>query len=282
MMDARAIRSMMWWALLAATALTTAPVQARHGATSARPAENPATWFRDADYPPEARRARQTGRVVVEVAIDAQGTIRGCTVTTSSGSAALDAATCELVRARGKFVPATDRKGAAAPGTYMLSTRWELRNTPLPGPWRAAAVMKIDSSGKVVSCENQASSQSSSSRPPLDFCAGAGKLSAAVAIQMRGGANVPGLVDVTFENAWSFDDETALVMAFEGEGRAVYTVRTVHFYVDPTGVARDCKIRLQAGPGQVNLCDPLPGPFEPIDRPRGITIKFAVSRPASG
>jgi TonB family protein len=79
-----------------------------------------------ADYPAAALRAEAQGTVAVDLAVAADGTITGCTVTQSSGSAILDSATCSLAATRGQAEAARDRYGEPAPGTARFRIAWRL------------------------------------------------------------------------------------------------------------------------------------------------------------
>jgi TonB family protein len=95
-------------------------------AVGPRPTGSPQNWVTDDDYPAEALRAGQHGTVAFRLDLDAAGAVTGCTVTSSSGSALLDARTCELLRLRGRFVPARDRKGRAIASGWSARFTWRL------------------------------------------------------------------------------------------------------------------------------------------------------------
>jgi len=76
-------------------------------------------------YPARARRAGAEGRVVVRVAISAEGTVTALTVQESSGSALLDEAALSAARAS-RFSPAS-RDGVAEPSEAVAAYRFELR-----------------------------------------------------------------------------------------------------------------------------------------------------------
>ncbi|MEA3047982.1 MAG: hypothetical protein QOJ53_2314 [Sphingomonadales bacterium] len=78
------------------------------------------------DYPAAALRGEEQGRTGYRLEIGADGFVRGCTITGSSGSAALDAATCRILRSRVRFVPARDRQGRFVPDSYESGIRWSL------------------------------------------------------------------------------------------------------------------------------------------------------------
>jgi TonB family protein len=72
---------------------------------------NLASYISDADYPASAIRAHEQGRVSFRLIIGTDGRVSDCTITTSSGSAALDEATCRIMRSRARFTPAHDAQG---------------------------------------------------------------------------------------------------------------------------------------------------------------------------
>lgn len=90
------------------------------------PTSPPASWFSTADYPVTSIRREEEGTVGYRLQIAANGTIENCTVTRSSGHAALDRATCRLLPRRGKFAPARDATGAKTKGSFSAEIVWRL------------------------------------------------------------------------------------------------------------------------------------------------------------
>lgn len=87
--------------------------------TPARYRRNPAP-----DYPPEARRRREEGVVLLRVTVDARGRVETAEVAQSSGSDLLDEAARKAVR-RWEFEPA--RRGRkAVPSTVTVPVRFRL------------------------------------------------------------------------------------------------------------------------------------------------------------
>jgi protein TonB len=82
--------------------------------------------FSDEDYPASAVRAGESGATGFRLEIGANGRVTNCTVTSSSGSSALDSTTCRLLRARARFTPAKDDTGAATSDTYSGRIVWRL------------------------------------------------------------------------------------------------------------------------------------------------------------
>lgn len=63
------------------------------------------------DYPREAVRLHQSGKVYIRFAVGADGRVSQCTVTRSSGSPSLDSATCRLILRRFRYGPSRDAAG---------------------------------------------------------------------------------------------------------------------------------------------------------------------------
>lgn len=109
-----------------AGAVRTPPPPAAGGAIAGSAAGLP-PLFSDADYPPSALRAGEQGTVRYRLDIGADGRVSACTITASSGSAALDSATCRLLRFRARFKPARDSAGrAVAANPVEGAIHWRL------------------------------------------------------------------------------------------------------------------------------------------------------------
>ena len=78
------------------------------------------------DYPANAIRAEQQGRVQMRLTISAKGRISNCQITRSSGSYILDETSCTLLRRRARFSPARDAAGDATEGVYEQGIDWSL------------------------------------------------------------------------------------------------------------------------------------------------------------
>jgi protein TonB len=88
------------------------------------PKGNPANWATTNDYPARALREERAGTTGFRVTVGPDGRVTDCQVTSSSGHADLDAATCENVRRRARFAPATDGDGRPTTGSYSNRIRW--------------------------------------------------------------------------------------------------------------------------------------------------------------
>ena len=91
---------------------------------SAQPKGNPGSWATTNDYPTRALREEREGVTGFRVTVGTDGRATGCDVTSSSGSADLDQATCSNVMRRARFTPATDGEGNPTTGSYSSRVRW--------------------------------------------------------------------------------------------------------------------------------------------------------------
>jgi periplasmic protein TonB len=79
------------------------------------------------DYPAAALRGRDQGTARFMLTVDQAGRVAGCVILASTGSAALDSATCRLVRARARFTPARDANGQPVEDRYWDQIAWRLQ-----------------------------------------------------------------------------------------------------------------------------------------------------------
>jgi len=111
-------------AILAQAGVDTAIVRA--APVAAKPANFPAYWATNADYPSSAMRARQEGVVGFLLTIGTDGAVAECRVVSSSGFPNLDDGTCPLIRRRAKFEPARDENGTAVTGYHLSRVTWKI------------------------------------------------------------------------------------------------------------------------------------------------------------
>lgn len=93
---------------------------------------DPVSFFSADDYPPDALRRSEQGRVVARLALDTTGKVTRCDVATTSGSTSLDAATCRIALTRVHYRPALDRDGRPIASGVSLPVRWVLPEEPPP------------------------------------------------------------------------------------------------------------------------------------------------------
>jgi protein TonB len=92
----------------------------------ARARANLASYVSDEDYPTSAVRSEEQGTTRFRLAVGPDGRVADCTVTGSSGSSALDSATCRLMKSRARFTPARDSDGKATSDSVASTIRWVL------------------------------------------------------------------------------------------------------------------------------------------------------------
>ncbi len=82
--------------------------------------------FSDDDYPNSALQSEQQGTTAVQLVIGTDGKVSACNITSSSGSSALDSATCNVLRRRARFSPAVDSNGQPTTDTYSQRITWRI------------------------------------------------------------------------------------------------------------------------------------------------------------
>jgi TonB family protein len=85
-----------------------------------------ATYISGRDYPLEAVRRREQGRVEFELTVAPDGRPSACRILASSGSAWLDEATCRIMRQRPRFAPARDAAGRPTADVVRSRIVWVL------------------------------------------------------------------------------------------------------------------------------------------------------------
>jgi protein TonB len=93
---------------------------------AARAKGNLVSLFSTDDYPQSAIRNEEQGTTAVKLTIGPDGRVADCSITASSGSSALDNATCSILRRRARFSPAKDQAGNPISDSYSQRIRWEL------------------------------------------------------------------------------------------------------------------------------------------------------------
>jgi protein TonB len=92
----------------------------------ARAKANLASYVSDEDYPSNAARNEEQGTTRFRLGVGADGKVTECSVTGSSGSSALDSATCRLMKSRARFTPARDSDGKPTTDSVTSAIRWVL------------------------------------------------------------------------------------------------------------------------------------------------------------
>jgi periplasmic protein TonB len=92
----------------------------------ARARTNLPYYISDQDYPASAIRNEEQGTTRFQLNVDARGRVSQCSIIASSGSAALDNATCRIMKSRAKFSPARDGYGNATTDVVTAGIKWVL------------------------------------------------------------------------------------------------------------------------------------------------------------
>ena len=95
-----------------------------------QPIGNPGDWFPADAYPKAAIDEGVEGRTAFLLNVDAKGTVTGCSIVSSSGSALLDLTTCTLLRANAHFKPALGPRKRPVASNWKSAMRWTLLNAP--------------------------------------------------------------------------------------------------------------------------------------------------------
>lgn len=88
------------------------------------PLTEPTSWVTSEDYPSEALRRGQEGKVAMVLTVGPDGVPRSCTVNQTSGSPALDQGSCALLMQRARYKPPLDSAGRPVEVTYLRNINW--------------------------------------------------------------------------------------------------------------------------------------------------------------
>lgn len=195
--------------LIVLTALAPASADLRRDAV----AIDPASWITADDYPPTAIRAGEHGIVAVELDIGTSGFATGCTIIGSSGSATLDAATCNVLSRRARFQPAVDDQGMPTVSTFSRRVVWQLPENALPPapidldrsapPANALSlVISTDPQGRITECQVTARSEpDGKAAQEKDACTWFVVGRPFIAVGLRKGRPVPAKVHINWSQS---------------------------------------------------------------------------------
>lgn len=96
---------------------------------------DPGGWFDALDLPRALLpRIGASTKLVLDVAVGADGAPLACTIAETSGLAELDALTCRLIARRARFIPRRDDAGMAVAGSNRVKVDWRLLLAPASTP----------------------------------------------------------------------------------------------------------------------------------------------------
>lgn len=104
------------------------PFAQRKPPSEAQPRGIQANWVTPGDYPSAALREGRGGRVGYSLQVGTDGRVTKCTITSSSGHADLDTATCELLQRRARFDPAIGKDSNPTVGSWTQTVNWTIPN----------------------------------------------------------------------------------------------------------------------------------------------------------
>lgn len=153
------------WRIPVVTSYATGPMRSESYPYPPQPANRAEMQVATEDYPASALASGEEGTSIFNLDIDDTGKVQGCSITTSSGSLALDQQAC-VVSARWKFQPARDVNGKPTHGRTKHNLVWRLpKGTPrvTAGPARPTynpfeksgsftLTMDFDAQGKMANC----------------------------------------------------------------------------------------------------------------------------------
>ena len=118
---------LLLFAVQSGPAASRAPVPPA-GTTTSPPQTDwpPYGLFTSDDYPAGALRGEHQGLVLYRLEIGTDGRVSNCAIRSSSGSQALDLATCRILRNRTRFTPARDSEGNPVPDMRDGEIMWRL------------------------------------------------------------------------------------------------------------------------------------------------------------
>lgn len=261
-------------AAMAIVCATPAPASDRAAAVRG----NPGQFFGPDEYPPEALRHREQGRVVAKLSIDAAGRVTDCQVVGSSGSTALDVRTCVIAVSRVTFTPATDRHGQAIPSSYTLPVRWVLPE-PVLEERRSLDehfTIGVTADDRIESCSTLRNGK------PWDndatFCRGWREGQGSALVRQLRERTGSGRMTLTLQRLVQFPGEPRLVELHKSAGHQVVGLRRATIDILPDGTPANEQI-VEYVVGNPDPGDPIQtlGHYKPAAAPTKIEVLIASS-----
>lgn len=218
-----------------------------------KPVANLTSLFSGDDYPLEALRNEEEGKVAVVLRVGAAGQVTDCVVSSSSGSPSLDLQTCRIFWRRAHFKPARDHKGQAVESAVMQRIAWRFPEPePLPiNPWSMRITIEFVKDGGVLSCQVDAKNMPASQNDCGFFL----QLSDANLARLRADAGGE-RQKVMFETLFSRD--TKIVEPIASAGTRIYARQVSRLTIDESGKPLRCEvIKTEGEPSPVDGCDDL-------------------------
>jgi TonB family protein len=241
---------------------------------------NVAALFSMDDYPISAIQNGEEGVVQAQLLIGPDGRLAGCVIFRSSGSTALDQATCAILQRRARFVPARDGHGNPTSDQMMVRIRWELPEAAPFSDWTERAIVSFDAKGRHSGC-----------RYEID---GRGEQLSDCSRYLERAQNLvnghPDLgkrsLSIVFEKQFEANPKAWSRAVGSASGEQLIELQVTEFDIDPAGNSANCRVTLRKGGiSEGNLCeephydlyDPLPAGAKATTR-HGRSISAAYLR----
>ncbi|PZO73626.1 energy transducer TonB [Sphingomonas hankookensis] len=228
---------------------------------------DPASWVTPDDYPIEALNANEGGTLVMTMQVDARGAVTGCTIAQSSGSAALDATGCRLMRERGRFTPATDAKGQPIASSAQRRIKWNAPNSSRGSldPFAMVVRLTLGKDGTILDCSTTSSAPNGDS---VQACLKKnGRYAGFVELNLsRFGPGILTLANMLEVEGTSFTPGPTVRAAME---IPPYFSQVDRVTVDANGKVASCERRSSSGEGVEACSFPVtyePKPDQPVRR----------------
>jgi TonB family protein len=224
---------------------------------------NGAELLGEDDYPVTAMRYGQQGKVVAALVVSESGEPTSCRVKQSSGFPVLDEATCRLLLARARFVPARDSRGKAVQSAVLQPINWVLPAEPLwpVKEWTGRFALVVSAQGQLRSCTVEVA-------PPVETgvseCGKMNPESDIVPIFMRGNSERGDSTTVIETRFMSGD--AIIPNLGEEKGEKLIMRHAIRFTILPDGKVTDCETIERVGRVEHgrNMCDKVfAGPYQP-------------------
>jgi TonB family protein len=208
---------------------------------------SPETWIDADDYPPLALRAELQGTTGIELDVGADGQIKGCHVTLSSGHDVLDRATCRILIERAAFIPARDANDNAIESHFRRRVVWRLPEndaTPLVDSGRRDSFTLYED-GSISDCTHE--TEGPAQGDATDLCQAKLRMPRQMVEALREGRSA-GPVHVVMQTGLAVSDgaQEGHLKTPDGWERVGLVAAT--FEVGPDGGGRNCKIYESRGP----------------------------------
>ena len=123
-------------------------------ARRAQPTASLLQLFSADDYPVEALRKEEQGTVTARMNIGLTGKLESCSIEQSSGSAALDSTTCNILTQGAEFIPALDEHGKPKTDSYLQRVSWRLpKFTLATSDELYRVIVAVDGAGRATGCK---------------------------------------------------------------------------------------------------------------------------------